>query len=65
MYSATVQFKTLTSGTPNAVRYILAALAGVAVVGIGLMILAAVRRRGQPSPPKQPAGASPSSRVSS
>ncbi len=50
MYSATVQFKTLASSTPNAVRYALAVLGGVTVVGVGLMILAAVRRRGQPAP---------------
>lgn len=62
MYSATVQFKTLTSGTPNGVRYALAALAGVAVVGIGLLVLAAVRRRGQPPAAQPAAGTRPSAK---
>jgi hypothetical protein len=49
MYSATAQFKTLTSGTPNAARYALAALAGVAVVGVILLIVATTRRRRLPA----------------
>ncbi len=61
MYSATVQYKTLTSGTPNAVRYVLSALAGVTAVGLALLLVAAIRRRGQPAPA---AGASnPSKKV--
>ncbi|HEX3620879.1 MAG TPA: sialidase family protein [Acidimicrobiales bacterium] len=56
MYSATAQFKTLTSGTPNAVRYVLSALGGVAVVGVILLIVATTRRR------KTPAAASTTTR---
>ena len=40
----------LTSGTPNGVRYALAALAGVTVVGLILLIVATTRRRRLPAP---------------
>ena len=63
MYSATVQFKTLASGTPNAVRYVLAALGGVVVVGVALLILATVRKRQQPAATRGPTGDRPAAKV--
>ena len=50
IYSAAVQYDRLDSSTPPAAQYALAAASGVAVFGVMLLALSAVRRRGAPRP---------------
>jgi hypothetical protein len=54
MYSSIVQFQALGGGASNAVKYVLSALVGVAVVGLVLLI-AALARRDRGSPQKRAA----------
>ncbi|HWB71694.1 MAG TPA: sialidase family protein [Egibacteraceae bacterium] len=51
IFSSAVQFSVLEGGTPNALKYVLAGVIGLVVVGIVLLILAmATRRRAGPPP---------------
>jgi hypothetical protein len=64
MFSAAVQFSAVGSGTSNAAQFTLAALAGVAAVGLILLGVAAARRDRTPGAPRAPSEPAQSLEVS-